>query len=191
VSKGDTLRSGVKDIQFLIIIGRPGAGKTWVGEVLSRRLGVLFLDAERLFLERYGNPENFLRNKPEALVWFELTVRERARSEFRTVIFEAGPFSQQDTVRRLQEDFNVALVSVDAPRHVRLARIRARAQGRHFIDDPEESVRHDDLYEREIKPRFDFAFHIDNAGLTEEGLVSIVLEACAARGFRLVGHPVC
>jgi shikimate kinase len=175
----------VKDAQFLILIGPAGAGKTWIGHVLARRLGITFLDAERMFLARYGSTEAFLRNKPEALDWFEQVVRESVG--MRTVVFEAGPFSQQDLVRRLQEEFSTVLVSVGAPLAVRLERIRGREQGRHFVYDPEASVRYDDLYEREVKPKFSFSFHVENAGLSEDEVAEIVQRELARLGIRPVG----
>jgi shikimate kinase len=175
----------VKDAQFLILIGPAGAGKTWIGQVLARTLGIKFLDAERMFLARYGSIGEFLRNKPRALEWFEQVVREHAGSV--TVAFEAGPFSQQDTVRGLQREFCTILVSVDAPLGVRIERIRNREKDRHFTDDPEASTRHDDAYEREVKREFDFAFHVENPGLSEAELLGIVQRECARSGLRLVG----
>jgi shikimate kinase len=176
----------VKDVRFLILVGNPGSGKSWIGEVLARRLGLAFVDMEGTFLARYGDTETFLRYKPEALAWFEQLVRGRAGKQ--TVVFEIGPFSQQALVRRLQEDFCTVLVSVEAPREVRLQRIRAREQGRHLgSDDAEETTRYDDVYEQEVKPKFAFAFHVENAALSEDDLVAIVQRECARLGMRLVG----
>ena len=89
----------VMPIQIVILLGTPGCGKTWAGEVLSRKVGLAFLDLERMLLARYGSTENFLARKPKALAWFEDQVRDRAAERDRTVIFEAGAFSQRDTIR--------------------------------------------------------------------------------------------
>lgn len=40
----------------LVLVGPPGAGKTTVGRVLARRLGVGFTDADALVVERAGKP---------------------------------------------------------------------------------------------------------------------------------------
>jgi shikimate kinase len=40
----------------LVIVGPPGAGKTTVGRVLARRLGVSFTDVDTLIVERIGKP---------------------------------------------------------------------------------------------------------------------------------------
>ena len=38
----------------LVIVGPPGAGKTTVGRVLARRLGLEFIDVDALIVERIG-----------------------------------------------------------------------------------------------------------------------------------------
>jgi shikimate kinase len=38
----------------LVVVGPPGAGKTTVGRVLARRLGVSFADADAIIVERTG-----------------------------------------------------------------------------------------------------------------------------------------
>ena len=40
----------------LVLIGPPGSGKTTVGRVLARRLGVSFTDVDMLIVERIGKP---------------------------------------------------------------------------------------------------------------------------------------
>ena len=40
----------------MVIVGPPGAGKTTVGRVLARRLGVEFTDVDALIVERAGKP---------------------------------------------------------------------------------------------------------------------------------------
>jgi shikimate kinase len=40
----------------LVLVGPPGAGKTTVGRVLARRLGVGFTDVDALVVERAGKP---------------------------------------------------------------------------------------------------------------------------------------
>lgn len=41
---------------ILVLVGPPGAGKTTVGRVLARRLGVSFTDVDALLVERAGKP---------------------------------------------------------------------------------------------------------------------------------------
>jgi shikimate kinase len=44
------------DRPTLVLVGPPGAGKTTVGRVLARRLGVSFTDVDVLIVERAGKP---------------------------------------------------------------------------------------------------------------------------------------
>ena len=40
----------------LVLVGPPGAGKTTVGKVVARRLGLEFTDVDALIVERAGKP---------------------------------------------------------------------------------------------------------------------------------------
>ena len=97
---------------IVVLIGTPGSGKTWVGEVLARRLGLRFLDLERMLLDRYGSTDAFLARKAEALDWFETEVRRHASERTRTLVFEAGAFSQRETIRRLRTEFPTIVVLI-------------------------------------------------------------------------------
>ena len=101
-------------------------------------------------------------------------------------IFEIGAFSQQETARRLREDFETILVLVEAPRDVRLQRLRDRERGRNLSQDPQESMKYEDAFESEIKPKFDVAFRIANAALAEEELIRIVRRELAGRRSALI-----
>jgi shikimate kinase len=52
----------------MVIVGPPGAGKTTVGRVLARRLGVEFTDVDALIVERAGKPiaDIFLQDGEDA-----------------------------------------------------------------------------------------------------------------------------
>lgn len=60
----------------LVLVGAPGAGKTTVGRVLARRLGVSFTDVDELIVERAGKPiaDMFLEDGEEAFRALEQTV---------------------------------------------------------------------------------------------------------------------
>ncbi len=52
----------------LVLVGPPGAGKTTVGQVLARRLGVGFTDVDELIVDRAGKPisDIFLQDGEDA-----------------------------------------------------------------------------------------------------------------------------
>lgn len=176
-------------VQMIILVGSSGSGKTWVGEVLSSRLGLQFLDMERMLLSEYGTTEAFVAEKPRALDWFESRVRDAAAGAASALVFEIGAFSQRPTVDRLMRDYHAAVVLVEAPPAVRRRRLYSRPKGRHFTDDPEAAMRHDELFEREVKPTYPFTFEIDNTGLTEEELEARVVNGLRDRNLALLGVP--
>jgi shikimate kinase len=52
----------------VVVVGPPGAGKTTVGRVLARRLGLEFLDTDALIVQRIGKPiaDMFVEDGEEA-----------------------------------------------------------------------------------------------------------------------------
>lgn len=171
----------------MILIGTPGSGKTWVGEVLARRKGLCFLDLEGMLLARYGSTAEFIADKPRALEWFEERVRVCVAEQDRTVVFEVGAFSQRDTIRRLRSEFDTVLVLVEAASPLRRRRIETRERGRNLIEDADESMTYDGVFETELRPTFDFTFRIENDNLAETELVRVVEAALHANSLAL--HP--
>jgi shikimate kinase len=53
---------------LLVLVGPPGAGKTTVGRVLARRLGVAFTDVDTIIVKRAGKPiaDMFLQDGEDA-----------------------------------------------------------------------------------------------------------------------------
>lgn len=64
----------------LVLVGPPGAGKTTVGKVLARRLGVGFTDVDALIVERAGKPiaDMFLHDGEDAFRALEREVVAQA-----------------------------------------------------------------------------------------------------------------
>jgi shikimate kinase len=64
----------------LVLVGPPGAGKTTIGRILARRLGVGFTDVDALVVERAGKPiaDIFLQDGEPAFRELEREVVARA-----------------------------------------------------------------------------------------------------------------
>ena len=47
----------------IVLIGMPGCGKSTVGKILSQELGKCFIDTDIVITERYGEPQNIIKEK--------------------------------------------------------------------------------------------------------------------------------
>jgi shikimate kinase len=90
----------------LVVVGPPGAGKTTVGRVVARRLGLEFLDTDALIVERIGKPiaDMFVQDGEEAFRVLERRiVAEALTSTDGVVALGGGSVLAPETRKRLQE----------------------------------------------------------------------------------------
>ena len=96
----------------LYLVGLPGAGKTTVGRIISRRLNLQFIDLDRLVLQReqlsmkelYARGESYFQDREtEALIW----VRDHCD---RCVVATGGGIADREENVRLLEQQPVLYV---------------------------------------------------------------------------------
>lgn len=77
---------------MLVLVGPPGAGKTTVGRVLARRLGVEFTDVDSIIVERAGKSiaDMFLQDGEDAFRALEREVVAQALRETEGVLALGG-----------------------------------------------------------------------------------------------------
>ncbi len=129
----------------IALVGLPGAGKTTIGKLLARRLGLAFVDSDHVIEERLGCPirafweqqgeaafrdveETTLREltgRPEGLVLatgggsvLRPANRERLRASCHVVYLRSAP---EQVLQRVRHNRNRPLLQVDDP----LERLRA------------------------------------------------------------------
>ena len=91
----------------LVLIGMPGAGKSRLGRILSKKLGMEFIDTDRIIREREGDiSEIFLNKGEEYFRNAETEAVEIAVKEDRRVISTGG-----GTVLK---EYNMALLKENA-----------------------------------------------------------------------------
>ncbi len=99
---------------MLVLVGPPGAGKTTVGRVLARRLGVAFVDVDALIVERAGKAisDIFLQDGEDAFRMLEREVVAAALSTVDGVLALGGGSVLADDTRTALRGHRVVHLSV-------------------------------------------------------------------------------
>jgi shikimate kinase len=156
-----------------VLIGPKGSGKTYIGSVLEKEIGLKFLSVEKLGLE----------NIPKSKLSGEELIREGFHQEeaaidkilqsCNAVSFEstgAHPYLQ-NILANLRTKYEVKLIKIDTPLEKCYERIKRRNASLH-IPVSDESLKC--INEAAIKASFDWDLEIDNSEkLTINEIVSL------------------
>jgi shikimate kinase len=98
----------------VVLVGAPGAGKTTVGRVLARRLGVGFTDVDAVIVERIGKPiaDMFLDEGEPAFRALEREVVAEALASVDGVLALGGGSVLAEETRRLLRGHRVVHLTV-------------------------------------------------------------------------------
>ena len=161
---------------LIVLIGPPGAGKTHLGQRIHASLGFAFRDAEQELLARYGSSEAFVKEKGTALAALEREIRARLGASRVPVVIESTGLSDAPMLARLEQDFPVLWIKVHAPRDVCVARVKSRAAGHNFSNDPRQAAEFHDFWLREVAPRYSFDLEVVSDGSSEDAFLHALAE---------------
>lgn len=107
-------RVPVESRPTLVVVGPPGAGKTTVGRVLARRLGVAFADVDAMIVERTGRAiaDLFLEDGEDGFRRLEREAVAEALSSHDGVLALGGGAVLAAETRALLRDHRVVHLSV-------------------------------------------------------------------------------
>ena len=144
--------------EAFLLVGPPGAGKTYIGRLMDRKFGVPFLAYEDIFVKEYErNPNGFLgRAEPLAEKAIFDFLESRKKMCFENTM--ARKYAH-DILKKLRKVSDVRLVYVGAPFETTLARISKRNQRRHVKWSKEEL---EQIYENCKSLNFDYDLIIEN-----------------------------
>jgi len=119
---------------IFILIGPKGSGKTYIGSLLQRQLGIPFFRVETVWLrvkeERYS--DRYVKKG------FSLVEREidRKCKETDQLITESTAAHDEfyNFLARLKNKYQVKLICITAPPNLCLERIKARDRGRFLLN---------------------------------------------------------
>jgi len=144
-----------------ILIGPKGSGKSYIGRILEREIGIRFLLVEPFFMKVKGDRDDIdERYFSDAWALVEHEIRQHMKIKDTIMIESLGTFgSFKDFLHRLQHDFEVKLVQIRAPPELCLSRIEKRSKEDHLAMT-KKLVKH--LNSLAVAEKYDFDIIIDN-----------------------------
>jgi len=153
---------------IFILIGPKGSGKTYIGSLLQRKLGIPFFRVENIWLrleeERFS--DTYVR-KGVSLVEREI---DRKCKETDRLITESTAAHEEfyNFLTRLNNKYQVKLIRITAPPDLCLERIKARDSSIHI---PVSDDRVEEINRKALSADFPFDLVIDNENGTDEEMV--------------------
>jgi shikimate kinase len=165
----------------IVLVGPPGAGKTTVGTLLARRLGVPFLDTDELVVVRAGKPiaEIFVDDGEEAFRALERAAVAEALAGGDGVVALGGGAVLAEETRALLAGLPVAFLSAGVSASAR--RIGLNRDRPLLLGNPRAQLR--ELLDRRLPLyRSVAAATVETDELTPDEVADAVLAALAPAG---------
>ncbi len=155
-------------LDFVVLMGPPGAGKTRLAERARAELGLSFTSLEPEPIRPFGRGAEFARHKSEALAILEAALLAQHRQGPRPVLIESTGLSDRPILERLATDHRVALLRLGASASTCLWRVSERARGVHHDDDLDRARIQIDHWFRTVAPGYRYDRTIWNDGPGED-----------------------
>jgi shikimate kinase len=161
--------------QVVVLLGPPGSGKSAVGYTLDG-LGYRWRDWEWELVRTWGSRAAFLRNKSEALPELHQGVLDWLAASGRRAAWETTGLSDAPLLEQIRRDHDATVVRLDVSVDTALARVRRRRRGSHLSDDPEDTRRVVEAFQRLVLPHQPVDLVVDTEGQPVEATAAMIVE---------------
>jgi hypothetical protein len=120
--------------RLVILLGPPASGKTALGRLLGER-GWRFREWELELLETWGNRENLVAHKTEALAALHQRVRDLAAAPGLPAVYETTGLSDVEFLDQVVTELPTMVVRLNVGLNEARRRARRRPRGEHLADD--------------------------------------------------------
>lgn len=156
--------------EILLLIGKKGSGKSFIGLLMDREFGVKFIRVEdwakRIKKDRSIDNEIYLKQVFEEI---EKGIRQAMDSVDKVVFESTGLTDHFDhMLQSLQKDYKVTTITVDAHNNTCLDRVKSRDQSIHIkVSDDQVFM----INRKVAEKSFQSDFRINNESKSEQALI--------------------
>jgi hypothetical protein len=149
---------------FLILIGPIGVGKSHIALVLATHFPCEYVSVETFFKRRYPTPDAFRADQPAAYAALHDHLMDTLHRTRSCVVFEQVALSEQEValISDLQRDHATVLAEIWAGQATSFRRVESRGTGANFPKDTARLLRVRNLYQANVRPRYEFALSLRN-----------------------------
>jgi hypothetical protein len=167
------VEGGIGENMFVLLVGPKGSGKSHIGRILERRLGVFFFHVEPLWMDYYAECRASGREPaiPEGVAVVHPRIRE-ALLEHEHVCVETTGASPEilDDLQVLEHRSKMIIARIFAPLSLCMERIGVR-DSTHQIPMDLEGIR--EVHALSVARELRSDVELDNRGRTEDEIVSV------------------
>ncbi|MFH1770140.1 MAG: AAA family ATPase [archaeon] len=149
-----------------LLIGPKGSGKSYIGNLIEKELGISFLNVEPFFM-RSEEEANNLDEEFFEQAWKK--VEEEIEKYDKVILESIGTFdSFKEFLKELEDSYDVKLIKVKSPLDLCIKRIRDRDKEVH-VPMSKETI--EKINELAMKEKYSFNLVINNEKASDEEIV--------------------
>src|SRR5687767_1611426 len=122
-------------IRAIILIGPPGAGKSYLGRALAERGIAHYTELEPILMRRFGQGAQFAQHKLAALAFLRDHYHQELQQTGHVVVIESTGLSDRPIIEAIAQQYRCLFVKVDAAKDLCLTRVAQRERGRNVSND--------------------------------------------------------
>ena len=153
-----------------LLIGPKGAGKSYIGRLMKKELGIAFLSVEEFFIRNLSNPKEF-NEKENIKVWQEIedAIDKKLKKVDKISLESVGLFdSFQNFFKRIDAKYKVNLIKIETPLELCYQRIAGRDIEKHVKFSRENTQK---INELSIQGKYKFNLVIPNSKISNTEII--------------------
>lgn len=156
-----------------ILLGPKGSGKTYVGNLIEKKLGIKFISTEKIFLNLQKNRDvfdlSYMKDGYEAV---EREIDKTLTTNVATAIESTGAFPFFGKfLKSLRNKYSVKIINLTSPYKVCMQRIQQRRKKNHI---PMSAERIKKVYKASSALNYDFVLQIDTSKKTDKEITNSI-----------------
>ena len=151
------------NIKGVVLLGPPGSGKTFIGNLLEKQGIAHYTEMEEKLLHLFGRGQTFAKHKAEALQFIQQHYELEFNSVLYPIVIESTGVSDRPMLEGFEKKYRILFIKIDTPKSVCIERVQNRTPGKNLNNDSSFTEDFYEFWHSEIEPTYSFALTVDGA----------------------------